>query len=300
MIKKIWLFFLSAISIFWFWVSFADIILEGSHWSDKCIKITNPHGIPWYKLVVWRYEFSYGRTSYSVYDVIKNKCLPQFPQWWSSRSKDIPYLINKNINIKLLNNLSSDEFESRLEKFWKFIKLDQIYPNWWYTKSKGSFDAITYWLAEESGEYKLVLLQRESDESWILEIEEYNVDWKKIFKENLILTYSYFIISWLATVLIETLVLFLIAKFCRKSWPIKNRKIIVVWMLASTVTLPLLRFVLPMFFSNYLLYVIIWEILVTVIETFIIKYSLKIEQKMAIFASIICNLCSFIVWLFIF
>jgi hypothetical protein len=55
-----------------------------------------------------------------------------------------------------------------------------------------------------------------------------------------------------------------------------------------------------MFFSNYLLYVIIWEILVTVIETFIIKYSLKIERKMAIFTSIICNLCSFIVWLFIF
>lgn len=109
-----------------------------------------------------------------------------------------------------------------------------------------------------------------------------------------------FIKDWARTVLIETLLLFLIAKLCRKSWSIKNRKIIVTWILASTVTLPLLRFVLPMFFSNYLLYVIIWEILVTVIETFIIKYSLKIERKMAIFTSIICNLCSFIVWLFIF
>ena len=109
-----------------------------------------------------------------------------------------------------------------------------------------------------------------------------------------------FIKDWVRTVLIETLLLFLIAKLCRKSWDIKNRKIFVVWILASTVTLPLLRFVLPIFFSNYRIYVIFWEVLVTAIEVFIIKYSLKIDRKMAIFASVACNLCSFLIWLFIF
>jgi hypothetical protein len=109
-----------------------------------------------------------------------------------------------------------------------------------------------------------------------------------------------FWIAWIITILVETMVLFLIVKICRRSWSIKNRKIIVTWILASTVTLPLLWFVLPIFFNNYWVYVIFGEILVTAIEVFIIKYSLKVERKMAIFASIVCNLCSFLFWLLVF
>jgi len=128
------------------------------------------------------------------------------------------------------------------------------------------------------------------------EIMESEQDIELVNKDRLIK----FWIAWIITILVETMVLFLIVKICRRSWSIKNRKIIVTWILASTVTLPLLWFVLPIFFNNYWVYVIFGEILVTAIEVFIIKYSLKVERKMAIFASIVCNLCSFLFWLLVF
>jgi hypothetical protein len=109
-----------------------------------------------------------------------------------------------------------------------------------------------------------------------------------------------FWIAWILTILIETIVLFIIAKLFRKKDQISNWRLILIWVLASTITLPLLRFVLPLFVTDEIICMIVWELAVTLIELFIIKYWLKISRWKAIFASIVCNLCSFLAWLFIF
>lgn len=275
MTKKIWLFVLSAIVIFSVWVSFADIVEPNTHRVDRCLKVTNPHEIPWYKLIVRRDEFEYGLTNYSVYSVEKDKCLPHFPQWWSTRSSDIPYLVDENIDISNLDNLPSREFESKL---WTFFKLDEINPNWWRVSDSNPLtsETLIYKIVKDWDIYKLDLIKS----GGIVELNGGGL--------------VKFWIAWILTILIETIVLFAIAKLFRKKDQISNWRILLIWILASTITLPLLRFVIPLFITDGVEYTVIWELLVTLVEIFIIKYWLKVSRGKAILASIICNLCSYL------
>jgi len=279
--KKIGLLFLSIIAILWIWMSFADIVMPNTHYVDRCVKVTNPHWIPWYKLVVRHDEFDFGKTHYSVYSVEEGECLSHFSQWWSSRSSDFPYLVDENIDISTLDNLPSEEFESEL---WKFYKFDQIYPNGWYVSDSnpGTTETLIYKIVNDWDNYKLEIIKS----MWGVEL---NSD-----------TLIKFWIVWILTILIETIVLFIIAKLFRKENQISNWRLILIWILASTITLPLLRFVLPIFVTDEIIYMVVWELAVTLIEIFIIKYWLKISRGKAILASVICNLCSFLFWLLVF
>jgi hypothetical protein len=71
------------------------------------------------------------------------------------------------------------------------------------------------------------------------------------------------------------------------------------WIVASSVTLPILRFVLPNIFHNWTVFAIIGEVFVTIVEVVIIKYMLNIRRWKAIIASIACNLFSVLIWLFL-
>jgi hypothetical protein len=102
------------------------------------------------------------------------------------------------------------------------------------------------------------------------------------------------------TIIIETIVLFVIAKLFRKENQISNWRLILIWILASTITLPLLRFVFPLFVNDEIVYMVVWELSVTLIEIFVIKYWLKVSRGKAILVSILCNLCSYLIWLLIF
>ena len=290
MTKKIWLFILSVTTLLWFLVSFADVIEPNTHYVDRCVKIENPHWIPWYKLIIRRGEFDFGDISYSVYDVVENECLPKYGQWWSHGSKEIPYLVDENIDVSALNDDKveiysikepSIDFESKL---WDFIKFNQIHPDWHYVDDINplKYETFTYKIVNNWGKYKLELV--ESNQG-IAILED------RIGK---------FFIARILTVLIETVILFAIAKLCRKKDQISNKKLILIWILASTITLPLLRFVLPLFVTDETIYMVVWELLVTLIEIFIIKYWLKISRGKAILASVVCNLCSFIIWLLVF
>lgn len=108
-----------------------------------------------------------------------------------------------------------------------------------------------------------------------------------------------FVVSRIITITIETCVLFFITKIFRKSQNLNNRRILLTGILASTITLPVLRFVLPNLFQNYDNFVIFGEIFVTIAEIFIIKFLLNISRRKAIIASIICNVVSFVLGLFI-
>ena len=226
---------------------------------------------PWYhrvehcvlikNTIIWKYKVVIDYPS--IYNPKPNECLA-----WDYKKRDS--------NIYLLPfRLPSSSVLS-----WKWIKVWNLYA--WRINVKDwddrDFILEEYEIVKIDWEYKLVLQN------------EWNIN---KYVRN-------FLLALVVTIIIETLVLFIIAKNCWNSWTFKNRKLCVVWILASSVTLPLLRFVLPIFFKFYLVYVVFWEIFVMIIETFIIKYSLKVERKMAIFASIVCNLCSFLVWLFIF
>ena len=279
--KKIWVFFLSIITTLLVWVSFADIIRPNTHRVDRCVKISNPHGIHWYKLIVRRDEFSHGIKSYSVYDVVENECLEQFPQWWSSRSSDFPYLVDKDIDISTLNNLPLEEFESKL---WKFYKLDKINPNDKRVSNSNPItnETLTYKIVKNWKNYELKPI-----ESW----------WNTTVDSSTIVR---FLTSRIISIEVETLILFIIAELFRKKDQITNKKLILFWVLPTIITLPLLWFVLPLIIWSWERYIIIWELLVTIVEAVIIKYWLKISRWKAILASIVCNLSSFIVWLIIF
>ena len=113
-------------------------------------------------------------------------------------------------------------------------------------------------------------------------------------------TQDYFIQFWkslLLTITLETIVLFFLCKLFFKKDNLKTWKIILTWILASSITLPILRFVLPQIFHNYTVYAIFGEIFVTFVEVFIIKYLLDINRQKATIASVVCNLFSVIIGL---
>lgn len=318
MIKKVWLSLL--LGILFVWVSFADILPDPTIPEEKCIMFDSVDVGNWRVISFNKKLGKIGeeRAKECLSDDIinDNNFVLHMSFGWESNDDEIisdngfvihnePSVWESNIEFYVLDDdidvddISVDNIGDKAEKIlinrwerphltwiWRYPMrheyIYQIIRNW-----NGLYEAKLVW------ENKINL--GEKNPIYIGEDPFNGIKYVGI-KGRL----TQFIKDWIRTVLVETLLLFLIAKFWRKSWSIKNRKLILTWILASTVTLPLLWFVLPMFFSDYWFYAIFGEILVTVIEVFIIKYSLKIERKMAIFASIICNLSSFLVWLFIF
>lgn len=106
-----------------------------------------------------------------------------------------------------------------------------------------------------------------------------------------------FLKSLLLTIILETIILFFLCKLFFKKDNLKIWKIVLTWIVASTVTLPILRFILPHIFHNYTIYAIVGEVFVTFVEIFIIKYILDINRQKATIASIACNLFSVIIGL---
>lgn len=114
-----------------------------------------------------------------------------------------------------------------------------------------------------------------------------------------------FLISWLLTIIIETWVLFLFYILNKKSentnewWnELENIwawKILFTGIFTSTLTLPLLRYVFPMFLWYGSLYIGAWETLVFIIEAILIKYFLNIRWPKAFFISFVCNFTSLLI-----
>ena len=283
MTKKIWLFILSFIAIFSFWVSFADVIPDNSHYLKRCSKLKDAE-IDKYKVVYaytydewpdwcWHGPFNLCSTEESklrwrVVEYEVENCLPA----WNMKI----YLLDERENIDIL---TQDNINEKAIFVWNIVVQWGEYVD---NSNPLTEENTTYKIEKNGDDYKLELTE---SNTWI------SLDNIKIIK---------FWIAWIITILIETIILFIIAKLCRKEDQISNWRLILTRIIASTITLPLLRFVLPLFIKVWVEYTVLWELLVTLIEIFIIKYWLKISRWRAILASVVCNLCSFLVWLFIF
>lgn len=265
--KKIWLFFLSFIVILWVWISFADVIPDNTHYVDRCVKLQNVE-IDNYRIIIENDTV----TTRDVYEPQSEKCLEQHYKFWESKQ----YLLDKSVDIE---EITKENIQDKAIQIWN------LNVNWWYVDNSNP-------LSNENFTYKIV----KNWDDYTLEITD-SEQWIELVNDNRVIK---FCIAWILTILIETIILFTIVKLFRKKDKISNSKVILIGILASTITLPLLRFVIPLFITDEIAYMVIWELLVTIIEIFIIKYWLKISRKKAILASIICNLCSYLLGEFIF
>ncbi len=306
MTKKIWLFFLSLIAIITFWISFADIIEPNTHYVDRCVKFQNVE-IDNYRVIVE----NYGPMTDEIYEPQANQCL----EWYYQFAESTQYLLDKSIDIE---GITHENIQDEAIKIWNLRAI------WWYVNDSNplSSETFTYRIIKNWDIYKLEESDTESvksfenneiiwdeedikslDEEYIEDETDYALEiveseeWIELANNNRLVK---FLVAWILTILIETIVLFAIAKLFRKEEQISNWRLILTWIFASTITLPLLRFVLPLFIKDWVEYIVIWELLVTLIEIFIIKYWLRVSRWKAILASIFCNLFSFLIWLFIF
>lgn len=305
MTRKIWLFILSFITILWIWISFADVIEPNTHYVDRCVKFQNVE-IDNYRVIVE----NYGPMTDEIYEPQANQCL----EWYYQFAESTQYLLDKSIDIE---GITHENIQDEAIKIWNLRAI------WWYVDDSNplSSETFTYRIIKNWDIYKL----EESDTESVKSFENNEIIWAEEDIKSLDDEYvedetnytleiveteqgiklenagrlTKFLIARILTVVIETIVLFIIAKLFRKEEQISNWRLILTWILASTITLPLLRFVLPLFIKDGVEYMVIWELLVTIIEVFIIKYWLKISRWKAILASVVCNLCSFLIWLFI-
>ena len=272
MIKKIWLLLLSIFVIFWFWISFANPPIPPLEMPDTCYKIKNVE-IDWYRVIIeyglrntknswqWNSFWQWRWRSEPSYDYLENNREREVyePEQnectkCSGYSSKL-YLLNKDIDIK---DITQENIDNMAIFIWNIKNSDCVL---YYDRTK------IYIIIKNWENYEIVLNKT-------VEIE--------------------FPFFWLWAIILEILVLFYIAKLFRKENQISNKRLFLFWIIPTTVTLPLLWFVLPLFI-DWPLYIIVWELLVTAIEAIIIKYWLKISRWRAIITSIFCNLFSFFV-----
>lgn len=107
------------------------------------------------------------------------------------------------------------------------------------------------------------------------------------------MSYEYeFLISLLITIAIEVPVVLLIIRRLYKLKEIEVKKILIVALLSSSLTLPYLWFILPLYFLDRSTYVIVGETLVIIVEAVIYKKLLKLKWSEAIVTSLTANLAS--------
>ena len=277
MIKKYLIAFLTLISFFWY--CYADVIPENSHFIDKCVKIENT-SIDGYK-PIQIVELHYWNEAYPIEEW---KCLEHHYKFWSSYI----YLVDENVEVVDYDSVDLE----------KAIKLDQVRVNWYYedngTDDSTSMVEETYRINGGNWNYTLELVS--SDKM------DYNAQYRYQISEDHGAVKPYYVLMFMIalffTILIETIVLLILMKGFWKSdksyW-----RIILFWIIASSVTLPLLWFVLPLIITDETLYTFVWELWVTAIEIVILKYGLQQSWEKAIIAGLSCNLLSYLFWLFL-
>jgi len=106
-----------------------------------------------------------------------------------------------------------------------------------------------------------------------------------------------FLYALFATILTELFVVLLILRYKYKNY--NNSDIVFAGIISSALTLPYFWFILPVFISNRIIYIIIGEVSIVLIEAFIYFYLLKLKFSQALIVSLIANITSILVGLLI-
>lgn len=104
-----------------------------------------------------------------------------------------------------------------------------------------------------------------------------------------------FLDSLFITLLIEVPIVFFLVHYLYKK--IEKWNIVFVGIIASTLTLPYFWFILPMYISDRTFYILIGELIIILIETFIYYRLFKLKFIQALFVSFVANLASVLVGL---
>ena len=206
-----------------------------------------------------------------VYEPKAKECIKCSWHFWLTNTSKV-YLLDQSIAI---SDITQENIDDKAIFVWEIKSFEC---------SDSYYDKVNmYRITKSSNSYNLELSKTINEEV------------KREMKSNL----KIFPYAWFVTIIIETLFLFIISKCTWKEEKISNKKIIIFWIIPTTITLPLFWFALPLLIWTWRWYNIIWEILVILLEAIIIKYWLNISWWKAIKASIICNIISLILWLII-
>jgi hypothetical protein len=99
-----------------------------------------------------------------------------------------------------------------------------------------------------------------------------------------------FLYSLFLTLVIEVPIVFFLVRYLYKKS--KNWDIVLVGIIASTLTLPYLWFILPFYVSDRMIYILLGESIIVLIEAFMYHRLLKIKFTQALLVSFIANLAS--------
>lgn len=107
-------------------------------------------------------------------------------------------------------------------------------------------------------------------------------------------TYS-FILYLIITLLVESMVVFLLLRkiIKIKKQELSDREIISATILASSLTIPYVWFVFPFLFSNFVVAILISEMLAVFVEMIFYKIYIRLSFKNAFLISLIANAASF-------
>ena len=106
-----------------------------------------------------------------------------------------------------------------------------------------------------------------------------------------------FLLALFFTLLAEIPVVFISIKYFYKNENIKN--IVFAGVVSSSLTLPYFWFVLPVFISDRMMYVLIGEVSIVFIEAFIYFHLLKLKFSQALVVSFVANIASILAGLII-
>jgi len=108
-----------------------------------------------------------------------------------------------------------------------------------------------------------------------------------------------FLTALLFTILIETIILFVLFKTKYKKLQIQHKLLLLTGFVTSFSTLPYVWFVFPAFIQSRFPYILFSECFAIVIESILIYKLLKIDFKKVMLISVICNIISFSIGLLI-
>lgn len=104
-----------------------------------------------------------------------------------------------------------------------------------------------------------------------------------------------FLYSLIITLVVEVPVVFLLARYLYMNTD--KSGIVFAGIISSTLTLPYFWFVLPIFVTDRIIYILAGESAIILVEAFIYFRLLKLKFRQALFVSLIANISSILVGL---